>query len=152
MQKGCPKCGRMLNEVTTICPYCHYNFSGIDNFLKKTNEKIFIENEKYAGFVKRLVAGLFDIFFTLVLTYFILILVDKYIIKITLDNLYIGLLIFIPLYILYNSIFERTSWQGSLGKYILHTRLLLAIIQLEPFTMLLEKNIHGINATNKNNP
>lgn len=120
MQKGCPKCGRMLNEVTTICPYCHYNFSGIDNFLKKTNEKIFIENEKYAGFVKRLVAGLFDIFFTLVLTYFILILVDKYIIKITLDNLYIGLLIFIPLYILYNSIFERTSWQGSLGKYILN--------------------------------
>lgn len=120
MQKGCPKCGRMLNEVTTICPYCHYNFSGIDDFFKKTNEKIFIENEKYAGFVKRLVAGLFDIFFTLVFTYFILILVDKYVVKITLDNIYLGVLIFIPLYILYNSICERTAWQGSLGKYILN--------------------------------
>ena len=120
MTRGCPKCGRMLNEVTTICPYCHYNFSGIDDFFKKTNEKIFIENEKYAGFIKRLVAGLFDIFLTLIFTYFILIAVDKYLIKITLDNLYIGLIIFIPLYILYNSICERTSWRGSLGKYILN--------------------------------
>lgn len=120
MQKGCPKCGRMIEQSADKCPYCNYNFKEIDGFFKKVNEQKFLENEKYAGFTKRLVAGLFDIFVILILTYFILIAIDKYLIKITLDNIYYGLIIFIPLYILYNAICERTPWRGSLGKYILN--------------------------------
>lgn len=119
MQKGCPKCGRMIDSNLKKCPHCNYDFNDIDKFFKKISDEKYLEDEKYAGFIKRLVAGLFDCFILLVFTYFILIAIDKYFIKITLDNLYIGSFIFIPLYILYNSICERTPWRGSLGKYIL---------------------------------
>lgn len=120
MKKGCPKCGRIVESNVRKCPYCNYNFDEIDKFFKKISDEKYNEDEKYAGFVKRLVAGLFDIFVISVFTYFILVLIDKYIAKITLENLYIGLIIYIPLYILYNSICERTPWHGSLGKYILN--------------------------------
>ena len=72
MQKGCPKCGRMINENTKKCPYCNYNFSEIDGFFRKVADENYLENEKYAGFTKRLVAGLFDMFIVLIFTYFIL--------------------------------------------------------------------------------
>lgn len=120
MQKGCPKCGRMVDSNTRKCPYCNYNFDKMDNFFKRISAEKYNEDEKYAGFIKRLVAGLFDCFVILIFTYFILILIDRYLTKITLENLYIGLIIYIPLYILYNSICERTPWRGSLGKYILN--------------------------------
>ena len=119
MQKGCPKCGRMIDEKLRKCPYCNYNFDEIDNYFQKIFDKKYNEDEKYAGFIKRLVAGLFDSFILLVFTYFLLIIINQYVTEITLDNLYIGIFIFIPLYIIYNSICERTSWRGSLGKYIL---------------------------------
>lgn len=119
MQKGCPKCGRMIDKNVTTCPYCNYNFKEIDNFFKRVNDEKFLENQKYAGFTKRLVAGLFDCFIILIFTYFILIAINQYLTPITLDNIYMGIYIFLPLYIIYNSIFERTSWRGSLGKYIL---------------------------------
>lgn len=119
MQKGCPKCGRMIDKNVTTCPYCNYNFKEIDNFFKRVSDEKLMQNQKYAGFIKRLVAGLFDCFVILIFTYFILIAINKYLTPITLENLYIGLYIFIPLYIIYNSILERTPWRGSLGKYIL---------------------------------
>lgn len=144
MQKGCPKCGRMIEGNHTACPYCNYNFSEINEFFKNKNEINYIENEKYAGFFKRLVAGLFDIFFVLVFTYLILILIDKYVIKITLDNIYIGILIFIPLYILYNSVLERTSWQGSLGKYILNIQVTDEYENPETFIIALKRNLTKI--------
>ena len=119
MQKGCPKCGRMIDKNVATCPYCNYNFKEIDSFFKRVSDEKFLENGKYAGFTKRLVAGLFDCFVILIFTYFILIVINKYLTPITLDNIYIGLFIYIPLYIIYNSILERTPWRGSLGKYIL---------------------------------
>ena len=119
MQKGCPKCGRMISENSKTCPYCNYNFSEIDGFFRKVDNEKYLENEKFAGFTKRLVAGMFDIFITLVFTYFILIAVNAYVMPITLNNLYYALYIYIPLYLLYNSICERTPWHGSLGKLIL---------------------------------
>lgn len=120
MQKGCPKCGRMIDENTKTCPYCNYNFGEIDGFFKKVADKNYLENEKFAGFTKRLVAGLFDMFVVLVFTYLILVLINAYLIPITLDNLYYGIFIYLPLYLLYHSICERTSWRGSLGKLILN--------------------------------
>lgn len=120
MQKGCPKCGRMIDENLKTCPYCNYNFGEIDNFFRRVEDENYLENEKFAGFAKRLIAGLFDIFVVLIFTYFILIAVNAYIIPITLDNLYYGIFIYIPLYILYHSICERTPWHGSLGKLILN--------------------------------
>lgn len=119
MQKGCPKCGRMINENTKTCPYCNYNFSEIDGFFRKVADENYLENEKYAGFTKRLVAGLFDMFIVLIFTYFILVAINEFLMPITLENLYYGIFIYIPLYILYHSICERTPWRGSLGKLIL---------------------------------
>ncbi len=120
MQKGCPKCGRMIDGNVKKCPYCNYNFNEIDSFFKRVDDEKYLENEKFAGFTKRLVAGLFDMFVVLIFTYFILIAIDAYVIPITLDNLYYGIFIYIPLYLLYHSICERTPWRGSLGKLILN--------------------------------
>lgn len=144
MQKGCPKCGRMINGNLKVCPYCNYNFKEIDGFFKRISDEKFVQDEKYAGLIKRLVAGLFDIFVTFVFTYFILIIIDHYIIKITLDNLYYGILIFLPLYILYNSICERTKWQGSLGKYILGIIVTDEYENPETFPKALVRNIAKI--------
>ena len=120
MQKGCPKCGRMIDVEAVNCPYCNYNFQSMDSFLQKVTADNYIENEKYAGFIKRLVAGLFDIFLIGTITYLIIVLINQFLIKIDQNNLYIIFLaIFIPFYILYNAACERTAWQGSIGKLIL---------------------------------
>lgn len=116
MQKGCPKCGRMIDANAINCPYCNYNFQNINTFFQKVSDDNYIENEKYAGFLKRLVAGAFDTFLIGIITYFILILINKFLFTV---NIYIAIIIFIPLYILYNAICERTAWQGSIGKLIL---------------------------------
>ena len=76
MQKGCPKCGRMIEANLKICPYCKYDFKEINSFFKKISDEKFVQDEKYAGLIKRLVAGLFDIFITAVFTYFILIIIE----------------------------------------------------------------------------
>lgn len=141
MQKGCPKCGRMIDADDITCPYCHYNFQSMDNFFKKVSDDNYIENEKYAGFVKRLVAGLFDIFLIATITYFILILIDKYFITINKNNIYIGLIIFIPIYILYNAICERTTWQGSIGKLILDIEVTDQYENPVTFPIALKRNI-----------
>ena len=119
MQKGCPKCGRMIDSSATNCPYCNYNFESMNNFFQKVNDDNYIENEKYAGFIKRLVAGMFDIFLIAAITYLLLILIDKFLMPINKTNIYISLIIFLPLYILYNAGCERTAWQGSIGKLIM---------------------------------
>ena len=43
MQKGCPKCGRMIDANVTNCPYCNYSFKDIDNFFKKVSDDNYIE-------------------------------------------------------------------------------------------------------------
>ena len=68
MQKGCPKCGRMIDENSKTCPYCNYNFGEIDSFFRRVDDEKYLENEKFAGFTKRLVAGLFDMFVVLIFT------------------------------------------------------------------------------------
>lgn len=144
MQKGCPKCGRMIDGNSKICPYCKYDFKEINSFFQRISDEKFVQEEKYAGFIKRLVAGLFDIFITAVFTYFILIIIDKYLKPITLENLYYGIFIFVPLYLLYNSIFERTSWQGTLGKYIVGIVVTDEYENPETFPKALVRNIAKI--------
>lgn len=141
MQKGCPKCGRMIEADAVTCPYCHYNFQNMDEFFKKVSADNYIENEKYAGFIKRLVAGLFDVFLIGTITYFILILINNYLIPINKSNLYIGLIIFIPFYILYNAVFERTTWQGSVGKLIMDIEVVDQYENPITFPVALKRNV-----------
>lgn len=118
MAKGCPKCGRIIDENLTSCPYCNYDFKEIDNFFKKIDHEKFLEEEKYAGFIKRLVAGMIDIDIILLITYSILILINNFILKIDSKNFFITVPIFVLIYIFLCSIMERTPWHASLGKYI----------------------------------
>ena len=141
MQKGCPNCGRMVDSNVTSCPYCNYNFNDINKFFQKVSDENYLENEKYAGFIKRLVAGLFDIFFTAIFTYLILIVIDKFLIPITAQNLYIPIIIFILIYILYNSICERTAWCGSIGKLILNIQVVDEYENPITFPVALKRNI-----------
>ena len=118
MQKGCPKCGRMIDENLTICPYCNYDFKEIDEFLKKVNHEKFTEEEKYAGFIKRLVAGMIDINAILIITYIIFLIIDKFLLNIEKTSILAIAPLFILLYIFLNAVMERTSWHASLGKHI----------------------------------
>lgn len=111
---GCPKCGRMIDLNLQVCPYCHFEFEKLNDFFIKSKENQFIEDEKYAGLVKRTVAGLIDIYIITLITFIIC-----YTLKISIKDYIISIPIFSFLYILINSILERTSWRGSLGKKII---------------------------------
>lgn len=115
MEKGCPKCGRMIDASFVECPYCNFDFKQIDNFFEKVDMDKFLREEKYAGFIKRFVSGMIDISLTSFLVYGILYLLGMYF----KFNFYLifGLL-FVFLFILGNAILERTSWHGSVGKRI----------------------------------
>ena len=45
MQKGCPKCGRMVSSNVRKCPYCNYNFDEIDGFFKRIYDEKYNEDE-----------------------------------------------------------------------------------------------------------
>lgn len=111
MQKGCPKCGRMIDSKYENCPNCNYNFKEIDNFFQKVEEKKYVEDEKYGGFIKRLIAGLIDIILIDLICY----LVNIYV-KMSLPVL---IIVAIIIYILGNAVLERTTWRGSVGKKLL---------------------------------
>lgn len=125
MNKGCPKCGRMIDSNAQTCPYCNYDFGQIDKFFQKQSDKKYLENEKYAGFTKRLVAGLFDqlIVSLLVAIIFIICYRDKITNINDISNLNISFIMlfgtYFVIYVLYNAICERTPMHGSLGKKIL---------------------------------
>lgn len=114
MNKGCPKCGRMIDQTYKNCPYCNYDFQEIDNIFKNINEEKHKE-EKYAGFIKRLVSGIIDIYITILLVLPIFIKINK---EITKENLWFLLIIMFGTYIIYNSLLERTKQRGSIGKII----------------------------------
>ena len=114
MQKGCPKCGRMIDDNLKICPYCNYNFEEINAFFHKKKKKKSLEG-KYAGFIKRLVAGLIDIYITVIITLGIILMINK---NIESSNTVLTILLGIFIYIISLSIMERTSWHASIGKKI----------------------------------
>ena len=114
MNKGCPKCGRMMEQTYIKCPYCNYDFNEINNYLK-TMEQEKKEEEKYAGFIKRLVSGMIDIYISLLITCPIFVKLKG---NIDNGNLWILLLLTFAIYIMYNSVLERTKLKGSIGKYI----------------------------------
>lgn len=111
MNKGCPKCGRTVEYSSQKCPYCNFDFSLINTI----NRKKYNNNQKYAGFIKRLIAGIIDIYIVLLITFFILMVINK---QLTKENIGLIIIVFISVYIPYNSILERTKMHGSIGKQI----------------------------------
>lgn len=68
--KGCPSCGRMIDQNNEICPYCNYNFENLNKVFKKYEEAKKITVPKYAGFIKRTVATGIDTFiFSIIFTF-----------------------------------------------------------------------------------
>ena len=117
MQKGCPKCGRKIEDYLSICPYCNYDFKEIDDFFKRVEQEKYIEEEKYAGFIKRLVAGAVDIIIVSLIIAIIFFIIKQF--KI-IDKPYLSIIIpiFIFIYIIISSIMERTKWHGTIGKHL----------------------------------
>lgn len=115
MNKGCPKCGRMIEQNYKVCPYCNYDFKEIDNFFKNIEKQKYLEDEKYAGFIKRTIAGIIDIYITIIITLPQFLIINKHITK---DNAWILFIMINVVYIIYNSLLERTKLRGSLGKQI----------------------------------
>lgn len=119
MQKGCPKCGRMIDAELKSCPFCHYDFKEINGFFRRIDTEKFLEEDKYSGFIKRLVAGLFDVDTALIITIIITYLLSLFT-NITFLTLYVSIPLFLIIYILLNALPERTNWHGSLGKHIVN--------------------------------
>ncbi len=136
MQRGCPKCGRMIEANVKKCPYCGYNFDEINSFFHKINEKDYVLNEKYAGFIKRLIAGLLD--------QIIIILISSIVIPLKIHSTMLIVLFYLIIYILYNSLCERSSWRGSLGKKILEIEVTDENENPETFLIALKRNIYKI--------
>lgn len=116
MEKGCPKCGRMIDYNNQKCPYCNYDFSQIDKYFENVEKEKYFEDEKYAGFIKRTIAGIIDIYIILLLEIPLFIVMNNQIDK---DNIKLFIIIFTVIYIMYNSLLERTKMKGSLGKELL---------------------------------
>lgn len=112
---GCPRCGRMLEEEVSVCPYCNYNFKEISSYFNKDHTRKFLEDEKYAGLIKRIVAGLIDIYLTAIITYLIIYYLKIELIK---SNILLISSIFTILYLIINTLMERTLLRGSIGKYL----------------------------------
>ena len=115
MNKGCPKCGRMMDQTYKNCPYCTYDFKEINSFFKNFENEEYQE-KKYAGFIKRIVAGLIDTYLISILILPLFIIKNR---EITNEKIILLVIIFLLIYILYNSILERSKFRGSFGKQIL---------------------------------
>lgn len=114
MNKGCPKCGRMIEQKYEICPHCNYDFKEMEKFFKNIEEERFKE-KKYAGFIKRLVAGVIDLYITLIISVPLFIKINE---EVTKDNIMFLLIISYAIYVIYSALLERTKLRGSLGKQI----------------------------------
>lgn len=117
MQKGCPKCGRMIDANLKSCPYCHYDFKEINGFFRRIDAEKFLEEDKYAGFIRRIVAGMVDIDISILITYLLVLFIGLFT-NITIMTLYVSIPIFIVIYIFLNATLERSNWHGSIGKYL----------------------------------
>ncbi len=67
MEKGCPRCGRMLNENVQKCPYCGYDFKELNQLFKRYDDLKNIQIPKYAGFIKRMAANAIDYLFLFII-------------------------------------------------------------------------------------
>lgn len=68
--RGCPNCGRMVDSNYQRCPFCDYDFSCIDEKIKRYEKSNMKTMPKYAGFIKRTVASSIDNFiFSLVFAF-----------------------------------------------------------------------------------
>ncbi len=138
--KGCPKCGRMIDSNLNKCPYCNYDFEEIEAFFKRVKKEKFIEEGKYAGFIKRLVAGIIDIEIILVLTVIIMYFLNMYL----KTNIYIGIGVFTVLYVFLLAVMERTSWRATIGKKIVGIEVMDQHENPLTFMPLLGRNIAKI--------
>lgn len=68
MARGCPSCGREVDASVTKCPYCGYDFKQLNELFQRYEAEKQIHVPKYAGFVKRLVATLFDLLILALIT------------------------------------------------------------------------------------
>ena len=138
--KGCPKCGRMIDSNLNKCPHCNYDFEEIEAFFKRVKKQKFIEEGKYAGFIKRLVAGVIDFEIISGITIFIIHFLTKY----YKTNIYINLAIFAIFYVLLMSIMERTKWRASIGKKIVGIEVMDEHENPMTFIALIGRNITKI--------
>ena len=140
MQKGCPKCGRLIDASYQKCPYCNYDFSNMNNYFKQVETKI-IEENKYAGFIKRLIAGIIDLDITTIITSLIMLPIQTITNLKLIQSLFIIIPLAIIIYILYNAALERTRWQGTIGKKIVGIEVTDEYENTETFLSALIRNI-----------
>lgn len=131
MEKGCPKCGRLVDKTENKCPHCGYDFSEINKVFEhyKGKEK---KQSKYAGFIKRTAATGIDILVLNLITTLIF-LINLYvqgcdINTLNQNNLQLNLtwpvIIFPLIYLFYCTITQYSKQMGTYGEKILSIEIL----------------------------
>lgn len=112
--KGCPKCGRTLDASLNECPYCHYEFAALNTYFNKFETQRSYEADKFAGFLKRVIAFLIDAMFIglIIGLFYVLDVTNKIDLNLTNDSY---LIIFSVILILYKIILEG-AFSATLGK------------------------------------
>lgn len=119
MNKGCPKCGRIVPTTEDVCPYCGYHFSEIEKVYKMAVNNDVRKIKENAGFIQRIVAFNFDMLFMVMIFGFLYFAnpLDKYINFIDINIIYVALIVVI--YVFYCSILEATPLKGTFGTRLL---------------------------------
>lgn len=118
MTKGCPKCGRIVDQRVDVCPFCHYQFAEIEKVYKLVENENKEKVNEYAGFIRRMVAFHFDgLIMTLV---FIGIIYGLNINLTDIRNLIFPFILTTGIYFFYCTILEATPLKGTLGSKILN--------------------------------
>lgn len=112
--KGCPKCGRTLEEDVMECPYCGYKFDKLKSYYKKVEKQRFDINGKYAGIIKRFIALNIDLIFIFSFVFLYALINTKYY---EIIPYYYYFLITIFLFIFYK-IFSEAIFSKTIGKKI----------------------------------
>lgn len=120
MTKGCPKCGRMIEQNVDFCPYCHYHFSQEDKIatIKENDNKEKIKEN--ASLLQRILAFNIDVYIMII----IYILIKKSLnTNIIIEAFNIAMLyplfITIIIYLIYSFILEQSPLKGTIGDKIL---------------------------------
>jgi uncharacterized RDD family membrane protein YckC len=123
IEKGCPKCGRILKEEVEVCPYCGYKFAQIRAYYEHIQNEKYEECFKYAGIIKRVVAFLLDFWLVSLFVILLSIVIGISYFPKGIPGFLVLILILI-IFIIYKVSFEASPLSSTIGKKVVGIKII----------------------------